>query len=135
MTTTKRVWIPPIDGERLAELVERIKPIVDFPRKGKCYIKPVDPSKVAYTFDPKPTEPAGDLVTLDDITTYHGYGYYGIFKPSIAEVLAQIPTELIDRVVAFEIIDWPRDASDLNREREALDAGYHVATTRLYGRK
>lgn len=59
--------------------------------------------------------------------------YYGIFKPSIAEVLAQIPEELIEQTVAFETIG-PADADALNKERDALNAGFHVATTRLYGR-
>ena len=57
---------------------------------------------------------------------------YGMFKPSIAEVISCIPEYMWKKVYAFEIVDKPRDASDLNKEREALNAGFHVATTRLY---
>lgn len=96
------------------------------------YIEPVDLFSVAYTWDPKPAAPATGIRPIRDITTYHGYGYYGMFKPGIAEVLAQIPEELTDSVVAFEIIKAPETSDDLNREQEALNAGYHVATTRLY---
>lgn len=34
----------------------------------------------------------------------HGYGYYGLFKPSVGEVIRQIPKDLLEKVVAFEII-------------------------------
>jgi hypothetical protein len=57
-----------------------------------------------------------------------------MFKPSIAEVLAQIPEEHLEQVLAFEIVDSPNNVDDLNAEREALNAGYHIATTRLYKR-
>lgn len=99
------------------------------------YIKPVDLFDIAYTWEPMPAEMATSLKFLCDIKTYHTYGYYGFFKPSIAEVLAQIPMEYLDKVVAFEIVESPQTADDLNREREALDAGYHVAVTRLYVRE
>ena len=130
----ERVWIPKVPATRIAELADRIKPVIQFKRHGICYIEPVDLFNVAYTWDPKPAEEAKGLKVLCDITTYHGYGYYGCFKPSIAEVLAQIPAEHLDKVIAFEIVKSPQTADDLNREPEALNAGYHVATTRLYVR-
>ena len=66
------------------------------------------------------------------IRTLHTYAYYGFFKPSIAEVLAQIPSHLVDSVIAFET-KGPGDADDLNDDRSALNAGFHAATTILYG--
>ena len=137
-----RVWIPKVDEQRIRELAQRIVPLVRFAEGedglfrssgGFQYvIEPPDPFNVAYTWDPKPvarvTKP---LVKLRDITTHHGYAYYGFFKPSVAEVLAQIPDDLIDKVVAFEIIAQPETADDLHGE--AFNAGYHTATTRLYG--
>ncbi len=131
----KKVWIPEIPEKRIRELAERIKPVVEFQGRGPCYIKPVDLFEVAYTWDPSPARSARGLKALCDITTYHTYGYYGFFKPSIAEVLAQIPKEHLDKVVAFQIVGSPQDSGDLNRELEALNAGYHVATTRLYVRE
>ncbi len=134
----RKSWIPKILDERLQELCKRIKPVVRFVSwfgKGKeClyYIKPVDPRKIAYTWDPKPRRKARRLKKLCDITTYHSYGYYGFFKPSIAEVIAQIPEEYLNKVVAFEIVENPEKRDDLNLHSEALNAGYHVATTRLY---
>lgn len=124
---SEKVWIPEVPEERIRELAERIKPVIN----GR-YIKPVDLFKVAYTWDPKLAKRAVNLEPVRDITTYHTFGYYGFFKPSIAEVLAQIPADLLEKVVAFEIIGSPTTADDLNRESVALNAGYHVAVTRLY---
>jgi len=131
----KKIWIPEVSKQYIIELAERIKPVVQFAFGGKCYIKPVDLFKIAYTWDPVAADKATGLKLLCDITTYHTYGYHGFFKPSIAEVLAQIPAEHLDKVVAFEIVKSPNDVDDLNREQEALNARYHVATTRLYVRK
>lgn len=131
-STEKKTWIPKVSSERIIELSGRIRPVVEFPRKGRCFIEPVDLFDVSYTWGPRPADKATGLKPLREITTYHTYGYYGMFKPSIAEVLAQIPAEYLDMVVAFEIVESPETADDLNREPEALNAGYHVATTRLY---
>src|SRR6185295_13661391 len=59
---------------------------------GKLFnLKSVDLFDIAYTWDPQPTRPpekATGLHPLCEITTYHTYGYHGMFKPSIAEVIA-----------------------------------------------
>ncbi len=129
-----KIWIPTLPDGELNARAERIKPIVRFDGELR-YIKSVDIRNVAYTWEPKSAKLAKDLTTLLDITTYHTYGYHGLFKPSIAEVLCQIPTDLVDKVFAFEIIVRPETAEDLNLDKEALNAGYHIATTRLYGRQ
>lgn len=127
------ITVPPITDERLAELAARIKPVVQF--KGRRhYIAPVDLRGEAYTWAPRLAEEAPPLVTLGEFQTYHAYGYYGMFKPSVAEVLAQVPAEHAAQAVAFEIVVWPETSADLNQYLEALNAGYHVATTRLYAR-
>ncbi|MFH1533481.1 MAG: hypothetical protein ABID64_00945 [Nitrospirota bacterium] len=132
--------IPEISDDDLRRLCKRIGAVVNFPkvflfwRGEKYFIKPVNPRSVAFTWNPKRAKRAKGLGVLRDIRTYHAYAYYGLFKPTIAEVIAQIPKELLDQVVAFEIIKHPETVADLNKEQEALDAGYHVATTRLYSR-
>ncbi len=161
----KKFKIPEISDAKLAELVQRIKPVVRMARVktsmrktktggvritqilhllGKMvpwesgrlhYIRPVDPRSVAYTWEPKHTKEARGLQPIRDITTLHTYGFYGFFKPSIAEVLAQIPEDILDSVVAFEIVKHPETADDLNKDIDALNAGFHVATTRLYTKK
>lgn len=136
-----KVWIQKVSKERIRELAERIVPVVRFAEgekglfrshQGFPYtIEPVDLWEMAYTWDPKAAAKVEkELVTLRDITTYHGYGHYALFKPSVAEVLAQIPEDLIDQVTHFEIVWSPDTAADLHGE--AFNAGYHEAKTRLY---
>jgi len=129
--TDEKVWIPKISDERLNELAKKIKPVVRIKGQPR-YIQPVDLRGVAYTWDPKPAGHAKGLAELCVITTYHSYGAPMFFKPSVAEVIAAIPEEHLDKVIAFEIISSPNTADDLNAEHEALNAGYHVAKTRLY---
>lgn len=124
--------IPNVPKERICELAKRIKPVVRF-TSGLHYIKPVDLFTIAFTWDPKRASKAKGLRKLRDITTYHTYGYHGFFKPSIAEVLAQIPAELLGEAVAFET-HGPDSVDDLNAHLEELNAGLHVACTTLYGR-
>lgn len=124
--------IPKIAPKRITELLKQIRPCVR--RDDKLhFIQPVDPRKVAFTWDPKLAGEAPEMPIIGKIRTLHTYGYHGFFKPSIAEVLAQIPEDLLPNVGAFET-NGPETASDLDREREALHAGFHVAETILYGR-
>jgi hypothetical protein len=123
--------IPEISDERLEKLTARIRPIVAIDDEYH-FIEPVDPRGVSFIWDPKPTEKASGLTQIAVIPTLHSYGYYGIFKPSIAEVLAMIPHTIIDVVVAFEV-DGPDTSADLNAQGSIVDGGYHLAQTTLYG--
>ena len=130
-------WTPKVtqmSERRLHELLERIKPVVAFKDQGRCYIKPVDPLSETYTSNPEPTRKAVGLKPLCDITTYHPYSYYGVFRASVAQVILQIPPEHVDKVVAFEIVKHPETADDLDPQSQIFNSGYHVATTRLYVR-
>lgn len=73
----------------------------------------------------------GTYRELTVITTFHTWGYYGFFKPSFAEVIAQIPGGILPRVRAF-YVHGPKDADDLNRHGDILEEGYHVAETTLF---
>ena len=117
-------------------LAERIKPVMAFKEDGRCYVKPVDIFEDCFTWDPEPAGKATGLKAVCDITTYHPYGYIAYFKPSVAQVILQIPHEVLDKVIAFEIVKAPDEFPDNSSpEYEALDAGYHTATTRLYARE
>lgn len=78
-----------------------------------------------------PTLFEGKLRELAKIRTLHAYGYYGLFKPSVYEVHAQIPKHLV-KETRFFVCKGPSDFSDFSREQEAFDAGFHVAETTLY---
>ena len=122
--------VPQITDERLAELAERIKPLIRH-RDLLFTIAPVDPSRQTFIIDPVLLEVAMGLEAIAEIRTYHTFQHPLIFRPSVAEVLAMIPDEFIDEVKFFEIVEPPKN---LNMEKEALDMGYHVARTRLYRR-
>lgn len=90
-----------------------------------CLIKDVDPTNVAYTWEPEYLGECRGLEEIARIETNHKCGYYGFFKPSIDEVIRQIPDNLVERVTHFEI---PQDC-------EVACYSYgdgHRATTILY---
>jgi hypothetical protein len=131
----EKVWIPAISQSTIKSLFRTIKPVIRRADDALWYIRDVHPEKVSYLWSTTPIMRAFRLHRIEDIVTYHSFGYIGFFKPSIAEVLAQIPKGMLAHVRAFEIIGCPEDVGDLNNELEASRAGYHVATTRLYCRK
>ncbi len=136
-TKPKESRIPEISDQRLSELSQQIKPVVreGVFKKGEgivytpFYIENVDPRRESFLWKPKHTSEAVGLVKFDEILTYHTYGYYAFFKPSIAEVLAQLerkysPEEL-SKVVAFET-----NYVGLDPTYE-----YHVARTTLFAKE
>ena len=132
MTERSIASIPAISRERVIELVEQIQPLVE--RDGELWrIAPCDPWKVAFSWSPSLRSRATGLEAVRTIRTLHTFGAPVFFKPTVAEVLAQLPDDL-EGVVAFST-EGPDDADDLNREIEALNAGFHVATTTLYRRE
>lgn len=97
-----------ISDEKVAELLLRIKPLVPNGNDdGKLWEieLPEDLRRTAFRWDPKFTKPSDvtPKYILEEITTYHRCGYIGLFKPDIVEVLAQIPEDLLDQVVAFDV--------------------------------
>lgn len=132
LITEERVFVPLVPENEIRALARRIRPVVEFRGKVLHYIKPVDIFIDAYTWEPKAAKKATGLVPVCDIKTYHAFGKRKFFKPSVAEVLAQIPARLHREVVAFEIIASPGMPEDFGWDQCAFEAGYHVATTRLY---
>lgn len=163
----KKVWIPDLSEMRARELASRISPVVLFIREDNGslrrpswkelswsredglfsssedtalhYIESIDDwFETAYTFNPMPTERAAGLDKICDIETHHRFQNKVVFGASVAEVLAQIPEEHLDSVVAFQIIDYPKTNRDFDKSPEALEAlnnDHHIAKTRLYARK
>ncbi len=121
------------DEDVTQKLLSKMVPVVE--RDGKLfYIEPCDPFCIAFTWDPRLKDGADDLVPLRTIKTLHRYAYYGFFKPNIAEVLSQIPEDIVGSVCAFRT-EGPGRIDDLNDELIAFDAGFHVAETTLYRKR
>ena len=131
-------WIP---REEIVERYSRIKPVAK--KDGKLYwlrsFGEEELFDISYLCDDETRKQVqdGEIVPIPDkdFRCLHKYGYYGLFKPSVAEVLTQIDSEILDTVVAFEIIDSPKTAEDFYRDKftsTAFNSGYHVSIVRLY---
>ena len=138
ITLPQKLEIPEIDDNRLKELYQLLKPIVTIDEikyllreftlqelRNQSYIwnrnedkrDVVDPSR---------------LETVDDFLCLHTWGYYGLFKPSIAEVLSQAPESVIEQANTFEIIESPETREDVFKYKEVIDNGFHLSKVRAY---
>lgn len=138
ITLPKKLEIPEIDDKRLKELYQLLKPIVTIDEmkyllreftlqelRNQSYIwnrhedkrDIVDPSR---------------LEIVDDFLCLHTWGYYGLFKPSIAEVLSQAPESVIEQANTFEIIESPETREDVFKYKEVIDNGFHLSKVRAY---
>ena len=112
-------FIPAISAERVAELLQRIRPLVRSHTQGLLHFYQApgerDPFRSSFTWDGDKglgeRAPVESYRLLEAQPTYHACGYHACFKPSIAEVLAQIPEHLIEDVVAFEVL-FGQDLTD-----------------------
>jgi len=87
-----------------------------------------NPRTTSFLGDPMPVCTADNLTRVMDMVTYHKVSTF--INPSEAEVLAQIPEQLADLVVAYEA-DYEHAA--LRVVSEGLES-YHAILTRLYKR-
>ena len=138
VTLPKKLEIPEIDDKRLKELYQLLKPIVTIDEmkyllrkftlqelRNQSYIwnrhedkrDVVDPSR---------------LETVDDFLCLHTWGYYGLFKPSIAEVLSQAPESVLEQANTFEMIESPETREDVFKYKEVIDNGFHLSKVRAY---
>lgn len=134
------VSIPKISDQELLRRYENIKPIMEY--NGRKYnlreFSLEELKRLAYIYEPEINiTDAADMplyIARPDLEfeCIHKFRYYGIFKPSIAEVLAQIPPDVVDTVDVFEIIRMPMNHADLTRNKILLEQGFHVSTVRLY---
>jgi len=137
----KQLSIPQISDEELMRRYLKIKPIAEV-GNGKYWLKNYSIDEMRNTsyfwnlFADR-RELVGEALSCHDHHDFqclHTFGYHGFFKPSVAEVLAQIPEEALKHftIDAFEIIDRPTSSGDLNKYRQALKQGFHVSVVRLY---
>jgi len=135
-----KVSIPKITDEELRKRYERIKPIVEIDGE-KYFLRTFTEEELrtkSYIWNMY--EDKREKVNIDeyaaleehDFECIHRYGYYALFKPSIAEVLAQIPDDLARLVNLFEIIDEPKTEEDFSKNKIVFDNGYHISKVRLF---
>jgi|688.fasta_scaffold487835_3 hypothetical protein len=136
----QKQWeVPEISDDRLEALMSQIKPVC-FDENGKLfYIEDVDPRSIAFAVSPTLTREV-DTSIMDvlghSFTIHHCVFYgspYGLFKPSIAEVLSQVPEELLERVKAFST-EIPETSGEQSLVVSPC-GGMHRAVTTWYGLK
>jgi hypothetical protein len=138
----KEPRVPKFDRELIDRYVPLIKPLVrpqgqsskDWIQNGGdlfMIMSNHDPYRQSFSWNPTRLEAAEGLREVARITTYHGHGYYGLFKPSVAEVISQIPSDILDTVDAFMVLG-PDDIDDLRLQWDAIEAGVHRAVTVLF---
>lgn len=119
------------------ELLKRIRPIVKSYKTHKLHFAdPRDPFGTAFTWDPDKVGIMGtkyhpNYLPFFSLYTYHTWAYYGFFKPTVWEVLAQIPEEFLAQTKAFHIARIPDNTTDKDFW-PLVNRGVHKAGTTLY---
>ena len=138
MTLPKKLEIPEIDDKRLKELYQLLKPIVTLDEM-KYLLREFTLQELrnqSYIWncheDKRDVVDPNKLETVDDFLCLHTWGYYGLFKPSIAEVLSQAPESVIEQANTFEIIESPETREDVFKYKEVIDNGFHLSKVRAY---
>lgn len=138
ITLSKKLEIPEIDDKRLKELYQLLKPIVTIDEM-KYLLREFTLQELrnqSYIWnrheDKRDIVDSSRLETVDDFLCLHTFGYYGLFKPSIAEVLSQAPESVIEQANTFEIIESPETREDVFKYKEVIDNGFHLSKVRAY---
>ena len=138
ITLPKKLEIPEIDDKRLKELYQLLKPIVTIDEM-KYLLREFTLQELRNQSciwnrheDKRDAVDSSKLETVDDFLCLHTWGYYGLFKPSIAEVLSQAPENVIEQANIFEIIESPETREDVFKYKEVIDNGFHLSKVRAY---
>lgn len=138
VTLPKKFEIPEIDDKRLKELYQLLKPIITIDEM-KYLLRKFTLQELrnqSYIWnrheDKRDIVDSSRLETVDDFLCLHTFGYYGLFKPSIAEVLSQAPENVIEQANTFEIIESPETREDVFKYKEVIDNGFHLSKVRAY---
>ena len=135
---TLKPFLPKIDDNKLVELYKTLKPIVTI--EGIKYLLKEFTLKQlrnqSYLFyaeqDKREIVEPEKLEIIDDFLCLHTWGYHALFKPSIAEVLAQMPDYVAKEANTFEMIEYPETMDDIFRYPEIIDNGFHLSKVRAY---
>jgi len=135
----RKIEIPKMAQIEIAKWYENIKPIVQ--KAGETvYLRQLNERELTGTVYTRLTKELdyGDKVdfyklsVLANVKMLHVCNSDTTFEPTVGEVISQIPEELLEKTVAFQIIYSPSTRADLNLFKEELDAGFHVSVVQLY---
>ena len=124
------------DSPRLAELSGRIRPLVRVDGQ-LMYGADVEPFQ-SYPWK-SPTEPCKEMFrVLAKKRVFVTWAYYGFFKPTAAECLAQMPEHVANECCAFEVTSEPETSSDFYADDEtslAFSACFHACEVTYFAEK
>ena len=126
----RKFKIPKMSDEELLKWYSIIKPLFFFSYLRPLSLNELKSSKFNSIFDFTDTVDYSALAVLADVKMLHSKSYNGSFAPTVEEVITQIPKELLEKVVAFELMAGPVGKDDIYRD--AASNGYHVSIVRLY---
>jgi len=103
--------------------------------KGNSLVAlPEDHMKTAYTWEAEKRKvrdvDRGNLMKVDSFITFHTFGYVLFFKPSVAEVLSQLPGSLFENESKRYLIETEM-LTDYAPASHIYDT-YHMAVTTVY---
>lgn len=137
------VSIPKISDKEMLKRYKHIKPVITL--NGKLYyfreftLEEINGISYLWNSDKDVRGEVGknelEVWKDHDFVCLHRYGHPIYFKPSIGEILSQIPECDIPYVRAFEIINSPQISDDFYADSFttiAFNNGYHVSIVRLY---
>lgn len=131
-----KIILPHLTDDELLARYKRIKPIVSY-QGLYYYLKRYNAAMLrnqSYIWniekDIREQVDMTDVKTLDEFPCYHTYGWYGFFKPSIAEVLQQFPDDVLEEANAFYMTSTPENEYDLALQQEIVNAGCHRSTVK-----
>ncbi len=114
-----------LSKERALSLAHKVRPIMSksdtgefefcygqLPRGEKFWVDTGGIYFRSYPFENMPITRAEGLQLIGEITTYHHGGIDNSLKPSVFEVLYQIPEEFMEQTVAFELYSEQEKAQD-----------------------
>lgn len=145
----KKIEIPEINDKKLSALYASLKPIVTIQEK-KYVLEKLSLYELRYLKFPWNPEVEGSqlvdvdsnrLETVDDFicfapwSVYHNICEQGrpcSFNISIAQVLSQVPENIMKEANAFEIIEHPNEMDDFVKYVDVAHKGYQLSKVRAY---
>jgi len=123
----------PLQGhDEVGAMLADIRPVLRF--NDKHHFVDIDRMNVHYgNLNDGPIE--SESIALREhsrMLTLHRFTFGDRFEPSVAEVLAMLPLDLPETVVAFEVINPFEAGGGIDDQRFALNHGFHAAWTILY---
>jgi len=130
---------PVISDEKLMNLYEKIKPIVDVNQRKHLIrefaVDELRNSSYLNNLDDNVTEEIDmtKLEALGDFDCYHTISSKEIFEPKVSDVLAQMPGNIIVNAAFFEIVGVPKIVKDATVR--FINPSYHMSKVRAYSLK